>query len=255
MQPLGLGDRQGSGHPGRRGTVGAEPVPWAWSRPRRGGPPTPASLSPLCWGSPFLPIPHLTESGPGNGEMESEGARGPVLEQPLLSEGWRASCRGLPSVPPPILPYPPETPPPGQHQGDPQARPFRICCFRFLPALRPSDPGKPQGQSPCGSLRVSADTHHLHVSGGSPNVLEGRQPPEPAPLRVQLLSLRLQRLHQNLPSEATAGTGCGETELLACPPRSTCCPPAGRDSSPRLGCPPMGDRSPPVPPPAGPALL
>ena len=65
MQPPGLGHRQGSGQPGRRGTVGAEPVPWAWSRPRRGGPHA-ASLSPPCW---VLPpnIPHPTSLAPSAG--------------------------------------------------------------------------------------------------------------------------------------------------------------------------------------------
>ena len=96
---------------------------------------------------------------------------------------------------------------------------------RGLPALPPRDP---QGQSPCGSLRVSMDSHHLRVPGGPPDVLEGCQPPEPAPPRVQLLGLWLQRLLQNLPSEATAGTGCGETELFTRPPRSNFCPP-GRE--------------------------
>lgn len=72
------------------------------------------------------------------------------------------------------------------------------------------------------------DSHHLRVPGGLPDVLEGCQPPEPAPPRVQLLGLWLQRLLQNLPSETTAGTGCGETELFARPPWSNFCPP-GRE--------------------------
>lgn len=163
------------------------------------------------------------------------------MEQPPPVRGLACIVQGSPFCPTSHIPLPrPETPPPGQHQGDPQARPFRICCFRFLPALRPCDPGKPQGQSLCGSLRVSMDTHHLHVSGGPPDVLEGRQPPEPAPPRVQLLGLWLQRLRQNLPSEATAGTGCGGTEPLAHPPRSASCPPAGRGSSPASGARPPG---------------
>ena len=101
------------------------------------------------------------------------------------------------------------------------------CAVRELGTLS-WGPHLTQGQSPCGSLRVSMDSHHLRVPGGPPDVLEGCQPPEPAPPRVQLLGLWLQRLLQNLPSEATAGTGCGETELFTRPPRSNFCPP-GRE--------------------------
>ena len=98
MQPPGLGHRQGSGQPGRRGTVGAEPVPWAWSRPRRGGPhaarcwgsspphPSPHEPRPLCWGglpsSPFPPSQSLDQ------EMVRWRVRGPG------GQGWGSpSCQ------------------------------------------------------------------------------------------------------------------------------------------------------------------
>ena len=101
VQPPGLRTERYSGQPGRRGTVGAEPVPWAWSRsrPPRGGPHSLQASAPCAGGLPFPPPPPR-KPAPSAGGLRSTPP--PPPHKPAPSAG---GLRSTP-LPPPHKPAP-----------------------------------------------------------------------------------------------------------------------------------------------------
>lgn len=205
--------------------------------------------------------------------MENEGARGPASEQPPPVRGLARIVQGSPFRPTSHTPLPSQTPPPGQRhqrhglhlpprglclqaQGDPWARPFRTCCFRFVPALRPHDPGKPKVRA---RVALSGFQWTLTICTSRAALPTSSRGASPRNLLLRACSCWAWGFSVSsriCPRRPLQGQGVGRRSCSSArPPWSTFCPRAGRGSSPRLGRPPTGDRLPPVPPPAGPAVL
>ena len=195
--------------------------------------------------------------------MENEVARGPASEQPPPVRGLAWIMQGSPFCPTSHTPLPPPDPSPRTRiTSAPRACVFRL---REIPGLLhsglaasasflPSHPVTPRVRArvaPSGfqwTVTISASRAALPMSsrGASPRNLL---------LRACSCCCSFSVSSRICPRRPLPGQGVVRRSCLPAHPGATSVPLAGRGRSPCLGHPPTGDRLPPAPSPAGPALL
>lgn len=195
--------------------------------------------------------------------MENEVARGSASEQPPPVRGPAWIVQGSPFCPTSHTPLPPPDPSPRTRvTSAPGACVFRL---REIPGLLHSGPDASASFLPSqipGSEPVCVAPSRFQwtvtISASRAAFPTSSRGASPLNLLLRACSCWVCGFSVSsriCPRRPLRGQGAARRSCSLAHPGATSVPLAGRGRSPCLGRPPTGDRPPPAPPPAGPALL